>query len=61
MIQNTNSLMQTIDAVNERLLFGQAIPPEEGLEAAKWISSLQGKKGAYRGLFAPTQTDYEQG
>ena len=61
MILNTNSLMQTIDAVNERLLFGQEIPPEEGLEAARWISSLQGKKGAYRSLFAPTPSDYEQG
>ena len=61
MILNTNSLMQTIDAINERLLFGQEIAPEEGLEAARWISSLQGKKGAYRGLFAPTPSDYEQG
>ena len=61
MILNTNSLMQTIDAVNERLLFGLAIPPDEGLEVARWISSLQGKKGAYRGLFAPTPYDYEQG
>jgi hypothetical protein len=56
-----SSLVKTVDWVNEKLLFGETIPPEAGLEAARWIASQQGEMGAYRGMFAPTPTDFEQG
>jgi hypothetical protein len=61
MMLDTTSLMQTVDRINEMLLVGEAIPPAAGLEAAHWIASRQGEKGAYRGMFAPTPTDFEQG
>jgi len=53
--------MKTLDNINEKFLFGETITQEEGLEAAQWIASQQGKKGSYRGLFAPTQSDFEHG
>jgi hypothetical protein len=56
-----SSLVKTLDAINEKLLLGEVIPPEEGLEATRWIATRQGEKGGYRGMFAPTQDDFEQG
>jgi hypothetical protein len=61
MILDPNSLMMTIDNVNECLFNSLSIPEEEGLEAARWIVSRRGEKGAYRGMFAPTQQDFEHG
>lgn len=61
MILDSTSLMNTLDNFNEKYLFGEAINKEEGLEAAQWIISQQGKKGAYRNMFAPTPADFEQG
>jgi hypothetical protein len=60
-ILDSTSLMKTLDNINEKLLFGEAITPEEWHEAAQWIISRQGKKGSYRDMFAPTQSDFEQG
>lgn len=61
MLLDTKSLTKTIDNINERFLYGEIISEEESLEAARWIASRRGKKGAYRGMFAPTQYDFEQG
>ncbi len=61
MILDTDSLMNTVDHINEQFLTGKRISPQEGLEAARWISTRQGKKGAYRTLYAPTQTDFGRG
>jgi hypothetical protein len=55
------SLIKTIDNINERFLYGETISQEDGLEAAQWIATQQGKKGSYRDLFAPTQADFMQG
>jgi hypothetical protein len=60
-ILDVNSLGNTVDHINESLLTGQIILPEDGLKAARWIASRQGEKGAYRTMFAPTQADFEQG
>jgi hypothetical protein len=60
-ILDSTSLMKTVEAVNEMFLVGEAIPPAEGLEAARWIAARQGEKGSYRGMFAPTPADFEQG
>lgn len=60
-ILDSTSLMNTLDNINEKYLFGEAISKEEGLKAAQWIISQQGKKGAYRNMFAPTPSDFEQG
>ena len=61
MLTVTTSLMDSLDNLNERFLFGEAITQEEGLEAARWIVSRQGEKGSYRNMFAPTQSDFERG
>jgi hypothetical protein len=47
-----NSLSETVDAVNEAFFLGQAIPPRERREVAKWIAARQGLPGAYGELFA---------
>lgn len=60
-IFDSSSLVKTIDNINEYFLFGKEIPQPVGLEAARWITSRQGEKGAYRGMFAPTPLDFEQG
>jgi len=61
MMLDSTSLMNTLDNINERFLFGETITQAEGLEAARWIISRQGEKGSYRGMFAPTPSDFEQG
>src|SRR5512136_2548769 len=61
MILDSISLVTTLDNVNEKLLHGEPISKDEGLEVARWIASLQGGKGHYRYLFAPTPFDFEQG
>jgi hypothetical protein len=61
MFLDTTSLVNTIDNVNEKLLYGEQIPPQEGLETARWIISRQGQKGSYRGMPAPTAYDFTHG
>jgi hypothetical protein len=61
MLLDSNSLTKTIDNVNEHFFHNQSIPEDEGLEAARWIASRQGEKGAYRGMSAPTAYDFEKG
>jgi hypothetical protein len=58
---DATSLVKTVDNINAMFLTGQIIAPEEGLEAARWIATRQGEKGAYRTMFTPTQSDFEQG
>jgi hypothetical protein len=60
-ILDSTSLMKTVDNINDMYLQGDAITSDAGLEAARWIASQQGGKGSYRGMFAPTQLDFEQG
>lgn len=61
MILDSTSMGKTLDNINEKLLFNEAIAQEEGLAAARWIASRQGEKGHYRYLFAPTPSDFEVG
>jgi hypothetical protein len=56
-----SSLMQTVDNVNEIMLYGGSLTPLDGLEVARWIAEQQGGKNAYRGMFAPTTSDMQQG
>jgi hypothetical protein len=60
-ILDPNSLVHTLDNVNEKFLLGEVISAEEGLEVSRWIASLQGGKGSYRDMFAPTPQDFEKG
>jgi len=61
MLLDTTSLVSTVDNLNAKLLSGEAIAPEEGLRAARWMASQQGERGSYRGLPAPTAHDFAHG
>lgn len=58
---DTFSLNQTLDAIQARWFAGEEILATERREAALWIASRQGLKGAYARMFAPTPQDYAQG
>lgn len=61
MILDTTSLLKTVDKVNELHLLGEEISLTEGIDIAKWIVTREGLKGSYRGMFAPTDSDFEAG
>jgi hypothetical protein len=52
------SLAATIDAVDEALFFGRAIPRRDALAAARWLAARQGLPRSYAGMFAPTTRDW---
>ncbi|MBD3233429.1 MAG: hypothetical protein GF315_06860 [candidate division Zixibacteria bacterium] len=56
---HTESLAETVDAVNEAFFFGRRIPKKEAGKVADWIVGRLGEKGSYGGMFAPTEADYE--
>jgi len=58
---NTDSLAVTVDAINEQLFFGKPIKEKDKTEIIAWISSRQGEKGSYCGMFAPTELDFLEG
>lgn len=50
---NLNSMVETVNAVNQALLLGQVIPAVEALQISRFIASRQGMPGSYGGLFGP--------
>ncbi len=56
-----NSLAATLDALNEVFVMGRSLSRTDRAKAIEWIAGRQGLKGAYRGMFAPTQLDYRRG
>jgi hypothetical protein len=60
-ILHPNSLIATVDAVNEAVFRGRAISKADAAKAAGWIVDRQGIPGAYRGMFAPTAADFAKG
>ena len=60
-IVNVGSLAATLDAVDEAFFFGHRLTKKDRTEAANWISSRQGLPGSYRGMFAPTASDFAGG
>jgi len=55
------SLMRLVDEANQNMLLGTTVFADEKLSVARWISSRQGKENAYRGMFAPTAYDMQEG
>jgi hypothetical protein len=55
------SLATTVDAVSEALFLAWPLKAAERAEAARWIAERQGLPGAYAGMYAPTDLDYQQG
>ena len=58
-ILDPTSLVKTLDNINESYLQRKEISTDEALKASRWIAAQQGEKGSYRGLFAPTATDFD--
>jgi hypothetical protein len=54
------SLANTIDWLNETWFDNQTLAQDLRLQSARWIASRQGLKGAYSGLFAPTEVDWQR-
>jgi len=60
-IIHPNSLAATLDVLNEIFFMGRSLSKGERNEAAEWIASRQGLKGAYSRMFAPTELDFKRG
>ncbi len=58
---NTTSLMLTLDYVNEALLYGHEVSAADRQSVSRWITSRQGTANSYRGLYSPTNTDFDYG
>jgi len=58
---NTQSLGETLDAVNDALFYRQRLTEPNRKELAGWIAQRRGKPGSYAGMFAPTDEDLRHG
>ena len=59
-IVDPNDLAATLEALNDALFFGRAVPKSERAQIAKWIASRQGLPGSYRGMPAPTEGNFRE-
>ena len=58
---NTESLGETIDAVNDALFYRRRLTKRNRTELARWIAQRRGKPGSYAGMFAPMDEDLRHG
>jgi len=58
---NTESLAETLDAVNDAFFYERVLVESMRKEIAKWIAGMRGKPGSYAGMFAPTSIDRSNG
>jgi len=58
---NTESLAETLDAVNDAFFYERVSAESERKEVARWIAEMRGKPGSYAGMFAPTSIDRTNG
>jgi len=58
---NTESLAETLDAVNDAFFYERILAESKRKEVAKWIAEMRGKPGSYAGMFAPTTIDRSNG
>lgn len=58
---NTESLAETVDAVNDAFFLQRHLTESNRNELAVWIAQRRGKPGAYAGMFAPTDEDLRNG
>jgi hypothetical protein len=56
-ILHIDSLANTLDDLNDRILREEPIHADEKMKVALWLSSLQGKPRSYRGMFAISTND----
>lgn len=58
---HTESLSETVDAVNEAIADGVTISARERTGVARWIASRQGQPGAYANTFAGFEQERQRG
>jgi hypothetical protein len=58
---NTESLAETVDAVNDTFFHERHLTQPIRKELARWIAQRRGKSGSYAGMFAPTDEDLRNG
>jgi len=54
-----NSLVATLDALNDALFFDRPLSAAQREQISQWIISRLGQPGSYRGMPAPTAEDFE--
>jgi hypothetical protein len=57
----TESLAETLDALNDALFCQRRLTEPNRKELALWIALRRGKPGSYAGMFAPTDEDLRNG
>ena len=58
---NTESLANTVDAVNDAFFHRRHLTQANRKGLARWIAERRGKPGSYAGMFAPTDVDVRNG
>jgi len=58
---NTESLAETVDAVNDAFFYPRRLTESNRKELAGWIAQRRGKPSSYAGMFAPTDEDVRNG
>lgn len=58
---NTESLGETLNAVNDAMFSQRRLTDRNRKELAGWIAQRRGKPGSYAGMFAPTDRDLRNG
>ena len=58
---NTESLAETVDAVNDAFFYELVLAESKRRDVARWIAEMGGKPGSYAGMFAPTSIDRTNG
>jgi hypothetical protein len=53
-----NSLVATLDVLNEALFFDRPLSTAQRDQASQWIAGRVGQPGSYRGMPAPTAEDF---
>ena len=60
-VVNTESLAETLNAVNDALFYERRLTDRNRKELARWIARRRGRPGSYAGMFAPTDKDLRNG
>jgi hypothetical protein len=60
-ILNTESLAITLNNLNEAWFYRQVIPKTHRMQISSWLAERQGLPGSYANMFAPTQTEFQNG
>ncbi len=56
-----SSLAITVDHFCDSYFWSQPLSPSDSDHLAEWLTSRQGTKGSYAGMFAPSEADFRDG